>query len=127
MDLAYLARGRNHGGGGLINHPGASVLSIGVQTHSSPLTKRRSKTKEGPLTSKPLACCTAPPAVLDGGGSTSGFGDDDELLVRTSAVLKSEPGARKLAPLETRSENALVISLSITRTFASRCLSYKAN
>ena len=31
-----------------------------------------------------------PPAVLDGGGSTSGFGDDDELLVRASAVLKSQ-------------------------------------
>ena len=30
-----------------------------------------------------------PRAVLDGGGSTSGFGDDGELLVRASAVLKS--------------------------------------
>ena len=76
--------------------------------------------------SKPSACCTAPPAVLDGGGSTSGFGDDYELLVRASAVLKSHR-ARKLAPWETRPENALVLSLSITRTFASRCLSSKAN
>ena len=41
-------------------------------------------------TRKPLACCTAPPAVLVGGGSTPGFGDDDELLVRASAVLKSQ-------------------------------------
>ena len=29
--------------------------------------------------------------------------DDDELLVRASAVLNKEPGARKLVPRETRS------------------------
>ena len=41
------------------------------------------------LASRRLAA-RPPPAVLDGGGSTLGFGDDDELLERASAVLKSQ-------------------------------------
>ena len=69
--------------------------------------------------SKPSACCTAPPAVLDGGGSTPGFCGDYELLVRASAVRKSQgqktgpvgdPVRKRFGPLPLHHQN-LFLSL----------------
>ena len=59
------------------------------------------------------------PRGLDGGGSTPGFGDDDELLVRASAVLKSQgqktgpvgdPVRKRFGPLPLHHQN-LCLSL----------------